>query len=73
MRAATRGSTPVARRRRDERRHQPGLGAPRDDDHRHPLYLKIQPTALTARIMARMSEGYSAFASDPQFRTVFKY
>ena len=42
-------------------------------DAYQPLYLKTQPTALTARIMARMSEGYSAFASDPQFRTVFKY
>ncbi|MDE1914892.1 MAG: hypothetical protein KGJ57_00095 [Sphingomonadales bacterium] len=37
-----------------------------------PLYLKSRPSRLTARIMARMSQGYSAFASDPQFSTVFR-
>lgn len=37
-----------------------------------PLYLKSRPTRLTARIMGRMNQGYSAFASDPEFRTVFK-
>jgi hypothetical protein len=36
------------------------------------LYLKGRPTRLTARIMARMNQGYSAFASDPQFRTLFR-
>lgn len=42
-------------------------------DTYRPLYLKSRPTALTARIMARMCEGYSALASDPQFRTIFRY
>lgn len=42
-------------------------------DAYRPLYLRSRPSALTARIMARMSEGYSAFASDPQFRTIFRY
>lgn len=37
-----------------------------------PLYLKSRPTRLTARIMARMSQGYSALASDPQFSTIFR-
>lgn len=37
------------------------------------LYLKSRPTLLTARIMARMSEGYSAFASDPQFRNMYRF
>lgn len=37
-----------------------------------PLYLKSRPTRLTARIMARMNQGYSAFASDPQFSLIFK-
>ena len=37
------------------------------------LYLRSRPSVLTARIMARMNEGYSAFASDPQFRTIFRY
>ena len=37
-----------------------------------PLYLKSRPTRLTARIMARMNQGYSAFASDPQFTTIFR-
>lgn len=37
-----------------------------------PLYLKSRPSRLTARIMARMNDGYSALASDPQFRTLFK-
>jgi hypothetical protein len=37
-----------------------------------PLYVKSRPTRLTARIMARMSQGYSAFASDPQFSTIFR-
>ncbi|KQN76536.1 hypothetical protein [Sphingomonas sp. Leaf62] len=41
-------------------------------DAYRPLYLKSRPTILTARIMARMSEGYSALASDPQFRTIFR-
>ena len=41
-------------------------------DAYQPLYLKSRPSRLTARIMARMNEGYSAFASDPQFRTLFK-
>lgn len=41
-------------------------------DAYQPLYLKSRPTRLTARIMARMCQGYSAFASDPQFSTVFK-
>jgi len=36
-----------------------------------PLYLKGRPSRLTARSMARMNQGYSAFASDPQFRTLF--
>ncbi len=36
-----------------------------------PLYVKSRPTRLTARIMARMSQGYSALASDPQFCTIF--
>lgn len=42
-------------------------------DAYQPLYLKSRPSTLTARIMARMSEGYSALASDPQFRTIFRY
>ena len=42
-------------------------------DTYRPLYLISRPNSLTARIMARMGEGYSAFASDPQFRTVFRY
>lgn len=37
-----------------------------------PLYLKSRPTRLTARIMARMNQGYCAFSSDPAFRTLFK-
>jgi len=37
-----------------------------------PLYVKSRPTRLTARIMARMSQGYSALASDPQFSTIFR-
>lgn len=37
-----------------------------------PLYVKSRPTRLTARIMARMSEGYSAFSSDPAFSTIFR-
>ncbi|WP_294239515.1 hypothetical protein [uncultured Sphingomonas sp.] len=37
-----------------------------------PLYVKSRPTRLTARIMARMSQGYSALASDPQFCTIFR-
>ncbi|WP_333882805.1 hypothetical protein [Sphingobium yanoikuyae] len=37
-----------------------------------PLYLKSRPSRLTARIMARMNQGYCAFASDPQFKTIFK-
>lgn len=37
-----------------------------------PLYVKSRPTRLTARIMARMSQGYSALASDPQFCAIFK-
>lgn len=41
-------------------------------DAYQPLYLKSRPSVLTARIMARMCEGYSAFASDPQFRTLFR-
>ena len=41
-------------------------------DAYRPLYLKSRPSALTARIMARMSEGYSALASDPCFRIIFK-
>ncbi|GAA4762700.1 hypothetical protein GCM10023219_03800 [Stakelama sediminis] len=41
-------------------------------DAYRPLYLKSRPSILTARIMARMNEGYSAFASDPQFRKLFK-
>lgn len=41
-------------------------------DAYQPLYLKSRPSRLTARIMARMNEGYSALASDPQFRTLFK-
>ncbi len=41
-------------------------------DAYQPLYLKSRPSHLTARIMARMNQGYSAFASDPQFRTLFK-
>ena len=41
-------------------------------DTYQPLYLKGRPTHLTARIMARMNQGYSAFASDPQFRILFK-
>lgn len=41
-------------------------------DAYQPLYLRSRPTQLTARTMARMSEGYSAFASDPQFRTIFR-
>lgn len=36
------------------------------------LYLKSRPSRLTAQIMARMNQGYSAFASDPEFRTLFK-
>ncbi|HEX8486544.1 hypothetical protein [Sphingomonas sp.] len=40
-------------------------------DAYQPLYLKSRPSKLTARIMARMNQGYSAFASDPQFRTLF--
>lgn len=42
-------------------------------DAYQPLYLKSRPSLLTARIMARMCEGYSAFASDPQFHIIFKY
>ncbi|MEO7470478.1 MAG: hypothetical protein ABIV36_26040 [Sphingobium limneticum] len=37
-----------------------------------PTYLKSRPSLLTARIMARMNQGYSALASDPQFKTIFK-
>lgn len=37
-----------------------------------PLYLKSRPTRLTARIMARMNQGYCAFSSDPEFRKLFK-
>lgn len=37
-----------------------------------PLYLRSRPSRLTARIMARMSQGYSALASDPQFRILFR-
>jgi hypothetical protein len=37
-----------------------------------PLYVKSRPTRLTARIMARMSQGYSAFSSDPAFSTIFR-
>lgn len=37
-----------------------------------PLYLKSRPTRLTARIMSRMNQGYCAFSSDPEFRTLFK-
>lgn len=37
-----------------------------------PLYVESRPTRLTARIMARMSEGYSAFSSDPAFSTIFR-
>lgn len=37
-----------------------------------PLYLKSRPSRLTARIMARMNHGYSSFASDPEFRKLFK-
>ncbi len=42
-------------------------------DAYRPLYLKSRPNLLTARIMARMNEGYSAFASDPQFRALFRF
>ncbi|URW74836.1 hypothetical protein M9980_09680 [Sphingomonas donggukensis] len=41
-------------------------------DAYQPLYLKSRPSLLTARIMARMCEGYSAISSDPQFLTVFR-
>ena len=41
-------------------------------DAYHPLYLKSRPSVLTARIMARICEGYSSLASDPQFLTIFK-
>ena len=41
-------------------------------DAYQPLYLKSRPSVLTARIMARMCEGYSALSSDPQFLTIFK-
>ena len=37
-----------------------------------PLYVKSRPTRLTARIMARMSQGHSALASDPEFSTIFR-
>lgn len=37
-----------------------------------PLYVKSRPTRLTARIMARMSHGYSAFSSDPAFSMIFR-
>ena len=37
-----------------------------------PLYVKSRPTRVTARIMARMSQGYSAFSSDPAFSTTFR-
>ena len=42
-------------------------------DAYQPLYIRSRPSVLTARIMARMCESYSAFASDPQFRTIFRY
>lgn len=41
-------------------------------DAYQPLYLKSRPKVLTAQIMARMCEGYSALSSDPQFLTVFR-
>ncbi|MDJ0278820.1 hypothetical protein QLH51_18670 [Sphingomonas sp. 2R-10] len=48
------------------------LEAKKAIDAYHPLYVKSHPTRLTARIMARMNQGYSAFSSDPQFCTIFK-
>lgn len=48
------------------------LEAKKAFDAYQPLYLKSRPSRLTARIMARMNEGYSALASDPQFRALFK-
>ncbi|WP_294392983.1 hypothetical protein [uncultured Sphingomonas sp.] len=48
------------------------LEAKRALDAYLPLYVKSRPDGLTARIMARMSQGYSAFSSDPQFSTIFR-